>query len=354
MASFQDILNWAMGNNTGAEVLTALAIFLGLFLVFILLDLFVLNLLKKVAKKTKNTWDDVVIDFIKGIRWPFFAFISLYIAAITLSLSDIVTTVLRYLLVIFIGFYAAKGLIEIINHFVEKEVARRSGEERRGSTSMVKVLGVLAKIIIWSLALLMVLANFGVEITPLIAGLGVGGIAIALALQTVLGDLFSAFAIYLDKPFQEGDFIIIGQDMGVVEHIGIKTTRIKTLQGQELVVSNSELTSTRINNYKKMQKRRIVFSFGVEYDTPVKKLKKIKGIVKKIISKVDGADLDRVHFKVFGDFSLNYEVVYFVKTGDYNKYMDIQEEINLKLKEEFENEKIGFAFPTQTIHLSKE
>ena len=240
-----------------------------------------------------------------------------------------------------------------MNHLVQKEINKRTEKQKREDTSMVKVMAVIIKVIIWTIALLMILSNFGIEITPLIAGLGVGGIAIALALQTILGDLFSAFAIYLDKPFQEGDFIIIGNDMGVVKHIGIKTTRIQTLQGQELVISNSELTSSRINNYKRMQKRRIVFSFGVEYNTPTKKMKKIKGIVKKVIDKEKLADLDRVHFKEFGDFSLNYEVVYYLKTSDYNKYMDTQESINLALKEAFEKEKIGFAFPTQTIHLEK-
>jgi len=245
------------------------------------------------------------------------------------------------------------GIINVAEHLAKKEIKKRTEGDKRQDTSMIKVLVLIIKIVIWTIALLMILANFGIQITPLIASLGVGGIAIALALQSVLGDLFSAFAIYLDKPFQEEDFIIIGNDMGIVEHVGIKTTRIRTLQGQELVVSNSELTSTRINNYKKMRKRRIVFSFGVTYDTPTIKLKKIPGIVEKIIKSVKGADLDRAHFKEFGDSSLNYEVVYFVDNGDYNKYMDIQQDINLKIKEGFEKEKIEFAFPTQTIHVEK-
>jgi small-conductance mechanosensitive channel len=165
--------------------------------------------------------------------------------------------------------------------------------------------------------------------------------------------LFSAFTIYFDKPFKEGDFIIIGNDMGVVKKIGVKSTRIQTLEGQELVVSNTELTSTRVNNYGKMQKRRVVMNFGVEYSTPTKKLEKIDKIVEKIINKMKDVDLDRVHFKEFGDFSLNYEMVFYINTGDYNKYMDIREKINLDLKREFEKEGIVFAFPTQTIFLEK-
>jgi len=165
--------------------------------------------------------------------------------------------------------------------------------------------------------------------------------------------LFSAFAIYFDKPFKDGDFIIIGNDMGTIKHIGIKSTRIQTLEGQELVVSNSELTSIRVNNYMKMEDRRVVFKFGVEYSTSLEKLKKINEIVKKIVKGAKNADLDRVHFKEFGDFSLNYEVVYYIHSPDYTEYMDVQQEINFKLKEAFEKEGIVFAFPTQTIFLEK-
>ena len=197
----------------------------------------------------------------------------------------------------------------------------------------------------------MALSNLGIEITPLVASLGVGGIAIAIALQSVLGDLFAAFAIYFDKPFKEGDFIIVGNDMGTVEKIGIKTTRIQTLQGQELVVSNSELTNSRVNNYKKMKERRVVTNIGVEYSTPTKKLKKINGIVKKAVETTKESRFDRVHFKAFGDFSLNFELVYYVTSPDYVKYMDVQQEINFKIREAFEKEKIVFAFPTQTIHV---
>ncbi|MFH0711295.1 MAG: mechanosensitive ion channel domain-containing protein, partial [Candidatus Aenigmatarchaeota archaeon] len=151
----------------------------------------------------------------------------------------------------------------------------------------------------------------------------------------------------------EGDFIIIGTDMGTVKHIGLKTTRITHINGQELIVSNRELTTARILNNKKMERRRIAFTFGVEYKTSVKKLKKIVVIVKDIFSKIKAAELDRVHFRAFGDFSLNFEVVYFINSQDFNVYMDTQQEINLQIKERFEKEKIDFAFPTQTIHLQK-
>jgi len=197
------------------------------------------------------------------------------------------------------------------------------------------------------------LSNFGYNISTLIAGLGIGGVAIALALQNILTDIFASFSIYFDKPFQTGDFIIVGNDLGVVKKIGIKTTRLQTLQGEELVISNKELTETRIHNYKKMQKRRIVFNFGLTYDTSSAKLKKVLQILKGIIDKIEIAELDRVHFNKFGDFSLNFEVVYYLASSDYNEYMDTQQAINLAIKEKFEKDGIKFAYPTQTVFVNK-
>ena len=178
--------------------------------------------------------------------------------------------------------------------------------------------------------------------------------AIALAVQNILGDMFSSFSIYFDRPFEVGDFIIVGDHMGVVKKIGLKTTRIQALQGEEIVISNAELTSTRIRNFKKMQKRRIVFTVGVTYDTPKEKLEKIPSIVATIMAKVENADLDRVHFKEFADSSLNYEIVFYALTGDFGKYMDSRQAINLGLIEAFGKEGIEFAFPTQTVHLAKD
>jgi len=348
-----EILQYSLWNNTLKNYFLFIFIFLGLLIIFKIFEKIIIKIFKKTAKKTKIEVDDIVIDFLSGIKFPFYIFISLYIASRYILLPLIINKILYYILIIIIVFYSARGIIKIIDHFVNKEIIKRTTKDTIENTSMINVLGYIVKVAIWIIALLMVLSNLGIEITPLIAGLGVGGIAIALALQTILGDLFSAFAIYFDKPFKEGDFIIIGKDMGVVKKIGIKTTRIQTLQGQELVISNSELTNSRINNYKKMDERRILFAFGVEYSTSLKKLKKINNIIKDIFKNVKNARLDRIHFKEFGDFSLNYEVVYYVKSPDYNTYMDIQQEINFKIKEAFEKEKINFAFPTQTIFLDK-
>jgi small-conductance mechanosensitive channel len=245
-------------------------------------------------------------------------------------------------------------LQKIIDYGFKKLMKKKEKEDDgRFNPNIIIIFRKISKIALWAVAFLVLLQNLGYDITALIAGLGIGGIAIAFALQNILSDIFSSFTIYFDKPFEVGDFIIIGKDMGTVKTIGIKSTRIQTLQGQELIVSNRELTGTRINNYKKMEKRRVVFSFGVVYGTSTEKLKKMPETIKNIIDNTELAELDRVHFIEFGEFSLKFEVVYFLSSSDYNKYMDTQQNINLKIKEQFEKEGIEFAFPTQTVFLNK-
>ncbi len=346
--------NTLIGNlNISKEYIIAASAFLLLVAGFKVFDFYILRILRKVSRKTKMSFDDVLVDFFKEIHWPFYVYLSFYISMKFLLLPEAFSRALWYVLVLFIAYYVSRGVLRIINHFFDVYVEKKRRESSAEGESMIHVLRIIAMVAVWAIAFLMVLSAFGVDITPLIASLGIGGIAIALALQSILGDLFSAFAIYFDKPFKEGDFIIVGEDMGVVKFIGIKTTRIQALGGQEIVMSNSDLMSARINNYKKMKKRRVAFKFGVEYSTSLQKLKKINKIIQEIIKNIGDAELDRVHFKEFGDFSLNYEVVYYVNSNDYNKFMDIQQEINFKIKERFEKEKISMAFPTQTIFLEK-
>ena len=330
---------------------------IGLFFIIVfglkLFEKYILIILKRISKKTKTKLDDLIIEIFASIKWPFFLYIALFATSKTLVISPIFTKIIGIGIILVLTYYGIKGLSSIVDFYTKEEVKKRKSSEEPQDTSFILIINSIVKLIIWVVAILLVLSNLGIKITPLIASVGVGGIAIAFALQNVLQDLFSAFTIFFDKPFQEGDFIIIGADAGVVKYIGLKSTRIKTLQGQELVVANSELTSTRINNYKKMEKRRIAFNFGVEYGTKTVKLKKINTIVKDIFKGIKVVTLDRVHFKSFGDFSLDYEVVYYIDSSDYTVYMDTQEDINLKIKDAFEKEKIEMAFPTQTIHIKK-
>jgi small-conductance mechanosensitive channel len=196
---------------------------------------------------------------------------------------------------------------------------------------------------------LLALDNMGVNITGLVAGLGIGGIAVALALQNILGDLFASLSIILDKPFVIGDFIVVDQLMGTVEHVGLKTTRIRSLSGEQVIFSNAGLLQSRIRNFKRMAERRVVFTVGVTYQTPYEKLARISALLREAVELQQGVRFDRAHFKEYGDFALVYEIVYFVTSPDYNKYMDIQQAINFEIYRRFQQEGLEFAYPTQTL-----
>ncbi|MCB0033710.1 MAG: mechanosensitive ion channel family protein [Anaerolineales bacterium] len=227
-------------------------------------------------------------------------------------------------------------------------------EDHAAQVTTMRALAFVAKFVIYSIVLLVALDNVpGVEITTLIASLGIGGVAVALAVQNILGDLFASLSISLDKPFVIGDFITVGDDAGQVEQIGLKTTRLRSISGEQLIFSNSDLLNSRVRNYKRMQERRIVFSFGVVYSTPAAQLEEIPRRVQEIIEQQENARFDRAHFKSFGNSSLDYEVVYYVLSNDYALYMTIQQAINLALYRLFQEQEIEFAFPTRTVYVNQ-
>lgn len=335
--------------NTILDYTIALGIFLVLGTLIKFFHVSFINKLQTLSQKTKNDVDDIFLKALKTIKPAFYLFLSFYFALKFLKLDSFLQTSLDFIILLWATYQAILIASITVDYSLKKFVVKENGE----SKSALEVLNKIIKAVLWLLGVLLILSNLGINITSLIAGLGIGGIAIALALQNILGDLFSSFAIYFDKPFKVGDFIIVGDKMGVVEKIGIKTTRIRALQGEEIVLSNQELTSSQIQNFKKMQERRVVFSFGVVYQTPQKKLEKIPRMIKEIISKTKLTRFDRAHFLSFGDSALLFEVVYYVQSGDYNTYMDIQQEINFAINEQFEKENISMAYPTQTIYLEK-
>ncbi|HAM34092.1 MAG TPA: hypothetical protein DCP41_11555 [Deltaproteobacteria bacterium] len=229
---------------------------------------------------------------------------------------------------------------------------RKQGEDASRERALKGVVS-LAKALVWVVGTLFLLDNLGFRISTVVAGLGIGGIAVALAAQTILGDLFAYFTILFDRPFEIGDFVIVGDHMGVIERFGIKTTRIASLDGEQIVVSNKDLTDSRVRNFKRMAKRRVAFRLGVTYQTPAERLREIPGIVAEIFREIGGATLDRVHFFSYGDFSLIFEIVYYIDGNDYARYMDIQQKVNLRIYEEFGKRRIEFAYPTRTLYLNK-
>ncbi len=342
------LMTFTYFNNTGWDYAVAALVFLGLFISLRIFKTIVLAYLNVLAKKTKNQIDDYVIGIVNSIHWPYYAFIAVYIATLFLTIPDTVSQGRDILLIIFTGYYVVKALQSMVDVYIQSYEKRQKEDAHA-----LHFVGVIVKGALWVLVILAILANLGINITSLIAGLGIAGIAIGLALQNVLADIFASVSIFFDKPFKRGDFIIVGDKMGTVQHIGIKTTRVKALQGEEIVFSNTQLTKAELRNFKKMQKRRIAFSIGVTYDTPVAKLEKIPDTIMKILTAEKLAEADRVHFKSFGDFSLNYEIVYYMLDPDYGKFMDTQQSINLAIAKAFQKDKIEFAFPTQTIILDK-
>jgi len=348
-------LQYQFGGNTLQDYLVALFVFAASIIVLKIFKKVVIKKIKQVADHTATDFDDLLIGIVDSLGWPFYGLVSLYVAAQFVILPQIGGKALSFATLILFAYYIVRGIQKLIDYGLQKTAKRLQKKEggERFDPSVTNVLGKILKGAVWGIAIILVLQNVGYNVSTLLAGLGIGGLAVAFALQNILSDIFASFALYFDKPFRTGDFIIIGSDMGTIKHIGIRSTRLQTLQGQELVISNKELTETRVNNYKRMDKRRIVFEFGVVYETSTEKLKRIPRMVKEIIESVNLAELDRVHFAKFGDFSLNFEVVYYVQTGDYKQYMDTQQSINFQIKERFEQEGIAMAYPTQTIFINK-
>ncbi len=348
----EELLNQIYYGNTVWAYVKALGIFLVGFILIKIFRIIILSRLKKLAERTKTAIDDFIIIGIKKSIVPILYFGALYIALQTLKLSEDVSTIISIAAVFIITFFA----IRLITSTLDFSIVTYSSREETGDqkAKQLKSISALARFIVWGIGLVFLLDNLGFDITAVVAGLGIGGIAVALAAQAILGDLFSYFVIFFDRPFEIGDFIIVDDKTGTVEHIGIKTTRIRALSGEQLVISNTDLTGSRVHNYKKLQRRRVVFQLGAVYQTPSEKLKIIPDMVKQIIVENPNAEFDRGHFKSFGDSSLNFEFVYYVLSSDYTIYMDIQQEINLKIFDAFEKEGIEFAYPTQTLFLTKD
>ncbi|MEO5660144.1 MAG: mechanosensitive ion channel family protein [Polaromonas sp.] len=300
------------------------------------------------AEKTVTTWDDAALNALRVTRWSLIALVALGPASQELTLGPLAERWMHGLamvaLSIQIGLWAGAFLDSWILKTREHALLNDPS-----TTSALAVLSFLARVALWSVLLLMVLDNLGFDVNTLVAGLGIGGIAIGLALQNILGDLFASLTIVLDKPFQVGHFIIIDEFSGTVEHIGLKATRIRSLSGEMLVFSNADLTKARLRNYKLMQERRIDFKFGVTYDATPEQLEKIPLILKKMLGSMDNVRFDRAHFVAFGDSSLDFEMVYWMLTSDYTAYMDAQQAINLGLMRRLQHEGVSFAFPTRTL-----
>ena len=290
-----------------------------------------------------------IFDSIKPHVFPLLA---LYLATRRLAIAPVFDRTLTYIVSLVVVVQIIFVITGVATFFINRSKLSQVDEaDSLQARSSARNMVILVKTIAWVAGILFLLDNFGINVSTFIAGLGIGGVTIALATQAVLADTFSSFAIGLDKPFEIGDFIIVDTLMGTVEHVGLKTTRIRSLGGELLVFANSDLTAARIRNYKKMAERRIAFRVGVTYDTPQALMAKIPAMLQDAVTSQESARFDRAHFFEFGASSLNFEVVYYVLSQDYAVYMDTQQAINLTIMKAFEANGISFAFPTQTLHI---
>jgi len=340
--------------NTLNAWLWAVIVAIVIFATLKVLQKVIIKHLAPFAEKTETFFDNLAIDLLKSTKFFFFLFLSLYAGSLTLSLPERASSLLRNATLIAFFLQAAIWGNHCLSFFLNRYKSQKLAlEQDAASVATITAFGFIGRLFLWTIVLLLILDNLGVDITSLIAGLGIGGIALALAAQNILGDLFASLSIMLDKPFVIGDFIIVDEYMGSIEQIGLKTTHLRSLSGEQLIISNADLLKSRIRNYKRMYERRVVFSLGVIYQTPYDKLKTIPAMVREIIEAQEQTRFDRAHFKEFGNSSLNFEIVYWVKNPDYNVYMDLHQAINMEIFRRFEEEGIVFAYPTQTVFVQK-
>jgi small-conductance mechanosensitive channel len=333
--------------NTVLDYLIALSIIIAGSLVLWLFKKIFVKRLKQWSEKTADTFDDVVVRSIERFGIAALQFGVIYWGLNYLKFSLKAERVIQVATSVAVTYFILRLVSTIILLLLQNRIRRQDrGEDK------IKQLGGLMLIInlfIWVLGLVFLFDNLGYNVTTIITGLGIGGIAIALAAQNILGDLFNYFVIFFDRPFEAGDFIVVDDKMGTVEYVGIKTTRIRSLGGEQIIIGNSNLTGSRIHNFKRLINRRIVFTLNLDHRTPLEKVKLVPSIIKEIVQQQKPVLFDRAHFFAFGDWSLKFEVVYFVLDPDFNKYMDIQQNINLAIYEAFRKNEIYLA---TTAHVS--
>lgn len=308
--------------------------------------------LAALAERTSTSVDDLFIFVVRKTHLLLVWLPAFWIAGHSLELPDRLDVLLKGAASLAMVLQAGLWIGGAIDFWVSKS-RDRAMQENAGAATSLGALNFIAKVLLWAFLLLLGLDNIGVDVTAMVAGLGVGGIAVALAVQNILGDLFASLSIVIDKPFVIGDFIIVDDYLGSVEHVGLKTTRVRSLGGEQLIFANSDLLKARVRNYKRMQERRIVFKFGILHETPSSKLGDIAGTVTNIIKAQALVRFDRAHFAAIGESAYEFEVVYWMLDPDYNKYMDTQQAINIAMVQAFEKDDISFAYPARMLHLAE-
>ena len=348
-----EFLTLEIMDNPLSAWLAAILVTLGINVAAVILKRVLLARVLRYAQRTSSKFDDSLIGVLERTRQLLVFVVALYVGTQFLDVAPQTERLLRSAAVVAfflqVGIWAG-ALLEYGFRRYGERISARSG----GAATSLGVMNFMGKALLWAVLLLVALDNLGIDVTALVAGLGIGGVAVALAVQNVLGDLFASLSIVIDKPFVVGDFVVADEYMGTVEHVGLKTTRLRSLSGEQIVFANSDLLQTRLRNYKRMRERRVVFTLGVLYQTRAELLEQIPAMVKDIVGQQKQTRFDRAHFFRFGESSLDYEVVYWMLDPDYNRYMDVQQAINLAIVRAFAAAGIEFAYPTRTLILSRE
>ena len=336
-------------NNSFEDWAAALGVTVASMVAMIAVRAFVLRRVKAVARRSHTRLDDFVLAMLSQTYLLFMLVFALYFGSTFLELTvkqdTFVTRIAIAALLLQAAIWGDTGLQAWRDQF---SVGPVDGERRASSS----VLCFISRLILWVVVTLMILDNFGINITTLVASLGIGGVAVALATQNILGDLFASLSIMLDKPFEVGDFIIVGDVLGSVEHIGLKTTRVRGLGGEQVVFSNGELLKSRIHNHKRMQTRRVAFVLRVAYGTSEEQLCRIPQIIREIVTSKPDIDFERAHFFSWGQWSLDFEIVYHFRSPDYIRHMDAQQAIFLEIYRRFQEAGIEFAQPLSIVRLA--
>lgn len=338
------------GNSIRDYIIAAGIIIVGIILLKIIKRI-VLVRFRQFAKNTATDIDDLLLKLIEKCILPLCYTFLVYFGLKVLTLPEQLIRVLHVVLVVLVVFFVVRLLGYVIEYLLAKYLQK---EGKAQINNALNGLMIIVRIVLFTFGLIFLLDNLGYDVLTLLTGLGIGGIAIALAAQNILGDIFAYFSILFDRPFEIGDFLIVDDKLGSVEHIGIKTTRINSLSGEQLVCSNKNLTDSWIHNYAHMKKRRAVFGFNIPYDTPIDKIEAIPNMVKEIITSKENVAFDRAHFASFEESFLHFEAVYYSLSPDYTTYMNVQQAINLDIMRTFEKIGVSFAFPARSVWLHNE
>lgn len=347
MLRFDEWRTWPVLENSMSAWLIAAAVALGMLLLLLALRRAVRGYAARLRATAHTELLELPTEILSRTTLLFLIAVSVFAGLRALVLGPALQRVLDTVTTVILFFQAGIWAGAAVRAWVERR--RHNTTQDRAVLGSLGIISFLASVVIWALVLLLILDNLGVNITALVAGLGIGGVAVALALQNVLGDLFASLSIALDRPFVVGDFLAIDSYLGSVEYIGIKTTRLRSLDGEQIILSNGDLLKSRVRNFGRMSERRVQFATRIAYETPVEVVERLPALIRGIIEAEEPTRFDRSHFLRHGDSALEFETVYYVLTPDYNRYMDIQQSINLKLHRKLGELGVQFAYPTQKV-----